>query len=115
MRLQGKGGKVHEVFSVRVEAGDLEDVEDVVDVEFGEAVGEDGAGEVGVAVVVEGGAGEELVDWCLCGILALVSCGGRIGRLLEFRSTRDRLLATTCSFRLVRFAPGIKTYSKDRI
>ena len=71
-----RGREIHEVFSIRVEAGDLEDVEDVVDVELGEAVGEDGAGEVGVAVAVEGGAGEELVDWGLCGVLALVSCGG---------------------------------------
>ena len=54
---------VHEVLPVRVEACDLEDVEHVVDVEFRQTVGKNGAGEVGVALEVKGRAGEELVDW----------------------------------------------------
>ena len=46
------GAGRHEVAAVVVEAGDLEDVEDVVDVLFAEAVRHDGADEVGVAAVV---------------------------------------------------------------
>lgn len=53
---------LHEVLAVLVEAGDLEDVQDVMDIRFGEVVGKDGAGEVGVALVVEIVAAEELVD-----------------------------------------------------
>lgn len=47
------GARLHEIAAAVVEAGDLEEVEDVVDVGLGEAVGEDGADEVAVAVEVE--------------------------------------------------------------
>lgn len=54
---------VHEIFAVLVQASDLKEVEDVMDVGLGKAVGEDGAGEVGVAVEVEVVAGQELVNY----------------------------------------------------
>lgn len=57
--------RFHEVAALGVEAGDLEDVEHVVDVEFGEAVGQDGAREVGVAVEVVGGVCEHCVYYVL--------------------------------------------------
>ncbi|KAK1910313.1 hypothetical protein P3342_006588 [Pyrenophora teres f. teres] len=44
----------HKVSSLRVQPSDLKHVEHVVDVVFREAVREDGANEVGVAVVVVG-------------------------------------------------------------
>lgn len=52
---------LHEVFPIFVKSSDLEDVQDVVDVEFCAAVWEDGADEVGVALIVEIIAAEEFV------------------------------------------------------
>ena len=53
----GGGRGFHEVATFGVETRDLEDVEDVVDVEFGEVVGKNGADEIGVAVIVVGSVG----------------------------------------------------------
>lgn len=53
---RARRARLHEVAAAGVEASDLEQVEHVVDVWFGQVEGEDGAHEVGVTVGVELGA-----------------------------------------------------------
>ena len=53
--------RFHEVHVVVVEAGALENIQHVMHVELGQAMGQHGAGQVGVAVVVKVFAGEHFV------------------------------------------------------
>lgn len=54
---------LHPILAVLVQASHLEHVQDVVHVEFGKAVGEHGAGQVRVAVEVEGISGEHMIHF----------------------------------------------------
>jgi len=54
-------GRFHEVTSVGVQTGNLEDIENVVDIKFSKAVRNNGADKVRVATIVIGGTCEHLI------------------------------------------------------
>lgn len=59
-----ENGASHEVFAVLVEPGDLKEIDYVVNVIFRQLKRHDGAGEVGMAMVIKLRVGQERVD-CL--------------------------------------------------
>jgi len=62
----------HEILPIFVETGDLEDVQDVVDIELGASVGKNGTDEVRMALIVKIiPAAEDIVDYASQGTLLI--------------------------------------------